>query len=407
MKKLGNILRPSGDKVIWALCIILSAISLVVVYSSIGYTAITAMHTSPTMAFAKHVMFVALAYIVAIATSKIGYQIVSRLGTLLYIGAVALIFFTMLSGSRWIPLPLIGRIQPSEIAKIVVLIFTARTLALYHDKLTDKSLFWATLVPILIVAGCILPENLSTALLVVASGLIVMYLGGVKLKYILGLLAIGLVVGGLGLFISYKVFHSDLADTARNTMLARAETWSNRVDHFLHPDIDEISQENLARMAVADGGLFKMNIGGTIHARLMTQANNDFIYAIIIEEVGSIPGILIFLIYTIFFYRCIMLAYWSGRRFGGLLILGLGSIIYLQAIVHMCVCVGAIPVTGQTLPLISTGGTAYIITGFAIGLIQSVAKTTEKKKKTAPATADPPPDPQQQPQPSTQPIPES
>ena len=133
MKKLGNILRPSGDKVIWALCIILSAISLVVVYSSIGYTAITAMHTSPTMAFAKHVMFVALAYIVAIATSKIGYQIVSRLGTLLYIGAVALIFFTMLSGSRWIPLPLIGRIQPSEIAKIVVLIFTARTLALYHD----------------------------------------------------------------------------------------------------------------------------------------------------------------------------------------------------------------------------------------------------------------------------------
>lgn len=381
MKKIGRIFHLSGDKVIWILCFILSAISIVFVYSSIGYTAIKDMHTSPTLAFARHVLFIIVAYLVGAATSNIGYQLVSRIAVMLYIIAVALLFFTFLTGSRWIPLPLLGRFQPSELAKIIVLIFTARTIALYHDKLTDKPLFWATLIPIIIVAGLILPENLSTALLVMASGLIVMFFGGVKTKYILEFVIVAVLIGSLGLFVSYKVFHSEYADRARQTIIARAETWSNRVDHFMHPDEEEVSQENLARMAVADGGLFKMNIGGTVHARLMTQANNDFIYSIIIEEVGSIPGILIFLIYTIFFYRCCMLAYWSGRRFGGLLILGIGSIIYIQAIVHMCVCVGAIPVTGQTLPLVSTGGTAYIITGFAVGIIQSVAKNTNQRKK--------------------------
>lgn len=381
MKKIGRIFHLSGDKVIWILCFILSAISIVFVYSSIGYTAIKDMHTSPTLAFARHVLFIIVAYLVGAATSNIGYQLVSRIAVMLYIIAVALLFFTFLTGSRWIPLPLLGRFQPSELAKIIVLIFTARTIALYHDKLTDKPLFWATLIPIIIVAGLILPENLSTALLVMASGLIVMFFGGVKIKYILEFVIVAVLIGSLGLFVSYKVFHSEYADRARQTIIARAETWSNRVDHFMHPDEEELSQENLARMAVADGGLFKMNIGGTVHARLMTQANNDFIYSIIIEEVGSIPGILIFLIYTIFFYRCCMLAYWSGRRFGGLLILGIGSIIYIQAIVHMCVCVGAIPVTGQTLPLVSTGGTAYIITGFAVGIIQSVAKNTNQRKK--------------------------
>lgn len=381
MKKIGRIFHLSGDKVIWILCFILSAISIVFVYSSIGYTAIKDMHTSPTLAFARHVLFIIVAYLVGAATSNIGYQLVSRIAVMLYIIAVALLFFTFLTGSRWIPLPLLGRFQPSELAKIIVLIFTARTIALYHDKLTDKPLFWATLIPIIIVAGLILPENLSTALLVMASGLIVMFFGGVKIKYILEFVIVAVLIGSLGLFVSYKVFHSEYADRARQTIIARAETWSNRVDHFMHPDEEEVSQENLARMAVADGGLFKMNIGGTVHARLMTQANNDFIYSIIIEEVGSIPGILIFLIYTIFFYRCCMLAYWSGRRFGGLLILGIGSIIYIQAIVHMCVCVGAIPVTGQTLPLVSTGGTAYIITGFAVGIIQSVAKNTNQRKK--------------------------
>ena len=394
MKKIGSIFRLSGDKVIWILCFILSAISIVFVYSSIGYTAIKDMHTSPTMAFARHVLFIIVAYFVGAATSNIGYQLVSRIATVLYIIALALLVSTLLTGSRWIPLPLLGRFQPSELAKIIVLIFTARTLALHHDTLTDKSLFWVTLVPILLVAGLILPENLSTALLVVTSGLVVMFFGGVKLKYILEFVVIGVLVGGLGLFVAYKVFHSDLADAARQTRLARAETWSNRVDHFMNPDEEEVSQENLARMAVADGGLFKMNIGGTVHARLMTQANNDFIYSIIVEEVGSLPGILIFLIYTIFFYRCCMLAYWSGRRFGGLLILGIGSIIYIQAIVHMCVCVGAIPVTGQTLPLVSTGGTAYIITGFAVGIIQSVAKNTNQRKKAKAAeTAEQPVEP--------------
>ncbi|MBR1517193.1 MAG: FtsW/RodA/SpoVE family cell cycle protein [Bacteroidales bacterium] len=379
MKRFGNIFRLRGDKAIWAICIILSCISLVFVYSSIGYMAIVKMHTTPTLAFAKHVVFVVMAYLVAAFVSNLNYQFFSRISGILYVVAVGLLFFTLLSGGRWMRLPLLGSFQPSEIAKIIVIITTAKILTINHDSDDPRKLYWWSIVPMSLVAAVILPENLSTALLVFGTGLVMMYLGGVKKSYLIGTVGLLVVVGVLGLFAAYQIFHSELAEYARHGILARAETWSNRVDHWLHHDETLATQENTALMAVADGGLFRINIGGTIHARLMTQANNDFIFAIIIEEVGSLVGFTIFLLYTILYYRCIMMAYRSGRRYGSLLIMGLSTSIYLQAIVHMCVCVGVIPVTGQTLPLISTGGTAYLLTGFSIGLIQSVinnAKTT-------------------------------
>lgn len=372
----------------WVICIILSCISLIWVYSSIGYEAITKMHTSPTMAFIKHAFYIAIAYTAAIVVSNINYQFFSRIATLLYLCALAFVFFLMLTHSRWIWIPYVGSLQPSEVAKVCAIIFTARTLAILKEDATASKRFWFSLLPMAIIAAFIMPENLSTALLVFGVGLFMMYLGGVKLKHILLTVIPILLVGALSLFLAYKIFHSDFAPTARESFLARAETWSNRIDHWIHPDNEALTQENMAKMAVADGGLFRMNIGGTVHARLMTQANNDFIYAIIVEETGSIVGIIIFLLYSILFYRCITLSYWSGRRFGGLLILGLGSSIYLQALIHMCVCVGVIPVTGQPLPLISTGGTSYLLTGFSIGLIQSVARDTKKRKKQEEAPLD-------------------
>ncbi|MBR1792757.1 MAG: FtsW/RodA/SpoVE family cell cycle protein [Bacteroidales bacterium] len=381
MKKIGQLFKLKGDPVIWAICIILSCISLIAVYSSIGYTAITKMNTTPTLAFVKHAFFIIIAYAAALVVSNLNYQLFSRISTILYLCTVALIFLLMLTKSRWFHIPFIGSVQPSEWAKICAIIFTARTLTLHKDDYGSGKLFWISLLPMSLIAALIMPENLSTALLVFAVGLIMMFLGGVRTKHILITIGILIVIGSLSLTLSYKIFHSELAVYARESPLKRAETWSNRIDHWLNPDEASITQENMAKMAIADGGLLRMNIGGTVHARLMTQANNDFIYAIIVEETGSIVGIIIFLLYTILFYRCIMLSYWSGRRYGGLLIIGLGTSIYLQAIVHMCVCVGIIPVTGQTLPLISTGGTAYLLTGFSIGLIQSVVRSTSKKKK--------------------------
>ncbi|MBQ7279487.1 MAG: FtsW/RodA/SpoVE family cell cycle protein [Bacteroidales bacterium] len=383
MKSKIKILKFSGDRVVWLLCFILSTISLIAVYSSIGYTAIIDYHTTPVMAFLKkHLLYVLIAYLGAMVVSNINYQFFSRIANVLYLGAVALLFVVLVLGGRWLRLRYIGQFQPSEIAKPIVIIFIAHLLAIYHDQLNDKKLFWLTLIPLALVAGLIMPENLSTALLVFATGLAIMYLGGVKRKYIFITIALLGIAGGSMLFVSYKVFHSPLASYAREApLIARAETWSNRIDHWLNPDKEELSQENMARMAIAEGGLIKANIGGTVHARLMTQANNDFIYAIIVEETGSIVGVIIFLLYTILFYRCMILAYKSGRRFGGLLIMGIATSIYLQAIVHICVCVGVIPVTGQTLPLISTGGTSYVFTCIGIGMIQAVVKSSNNQRK--------------------------
>ena len=163
-------------------------------------------------------------------------------------------------------------------------------------------------------------------------------------------------------------------------VLERSETWVNRVDRWLNPNHDELSQENMARMAIARGGVLGAGIGNTVHARLMTQAHNDFIYAIIIEETGMVGGLVVFILYAIFYYRCVRLARRCKGTFGSLIVAGLGTVIYIQALVNMSVAVGVLPVTGQTLPFVSYGGTAYLFLGCGFGVIQSVAADVERQK---------------------------
>ena len=163
--------------------------------------------------------------------------------------------------------------------------------------------------------------------------------------------------------------------------VARSGTWGHRLQNWLHPNPDELSQENMARMAVARGEFFGCGIGSTIHGRLMTQAHNDFIYAIIIEEAGMLAAIAIFALYVLFYFRCIHIARHCKGTFGSLSVAGLSTMIFLQALVNMSVAVGVLPVTGQTLPFISFGGTAYLFMGFGVGVIQSVAADNKKKMK--------------------------
>ena len=139
----------------------------------------------------------------------------------------------------------------------------------------------------------------------------------------------------------------------------------------------------MARMAIARGKVFGVGIGKTVFARLMTQANNDFIYAIIIEETGMVGGLIILLLYSVFFFRCIKIAFRCQKPFGMLIAMGVGTVIYLQALVNMCVAVGVLPVTGQNLPFISSGGTAYLTMGFGVGLVQAVASSVDKQSETA------------------------
>ncbi len=365
-----------GDKIVWVVFLLLSIISLVSVYSSIGLYAYSMNGAGPTGLFFKHLVIVAATYVVVILLSRVNYRYFSRFAMLGYWVSLVLLAVMLALHGRWMRLPLIGQFQPSEIAKVVLIVFVARMLALKKEQAGEISTFLMLLIYIAPVVLLVLPENFSTAALIFLSAYMVMLFGGVKRKYWWRLLLVAVAVVGVAMFVMLKTGESSSA-------LERSETWVNRVDRWLNPNPEELSQENMAKMAIARGGVFGAGIGNTVHARLMTQAHNDFIYAIIIEETGMIGAIVVFVLYSIFYFRCIRLAWRCRGTFGTLTVAGLGTMIYLQALVNMSVAVGVLPVTGQTLPFISYGGTAYIFLGCALGIIQSVAADIDAQESIA------------------------
>jgi cell division protein FtsW len=383
VKRKLNIL--SGDTALWVIFFLLSGISLVAVYSTIGYTALTSMDSTPMHAFFKHVGFVLATYIIIIIMSHVNYRRYSRPSLWLFLLSILLLVLVIPLDSenhRWLDLPYLPSFQPSEIAKIVLLIFTARNIARLRDRLDDPNTIYPLLIPAVVITMLVVPGNLSTAILIFFSCYLLLYFGGFNRQIWWRGFAIMVALTTLAFVFFY--FFGDKID------LFRTGTWGHRLQNWLHPNPDELNQENMARMAVARGGLFFHNgIGTTIHGRLMTQAHNDFIYAIIIEETGSLVGAFIFALYAWFYFRCIRIATRCQSLFGSLSVAGIGTVVFLQAVVHMCVALGVLPVTGQTLPFISYGGTAYIIMGVGIGVIQSVAADNKRQARLAAAANTP------------------
>ena len=373
MKRKLNIL--SGDTALWVIFFLLSGISLIAVYSSIGLSAIIEHHSTPMAVFFKHLGVVLLTYVAIIVVSHFNYRIFAKASQwLFWLSVVLLVLVLIFHTERWLVVPHVGRFQPSEIAKIVLLVFTARNIAVNRERLNDPTTFYIILVPVLLICLLVVPENLSTAILIFLSCYLVLLFGGVckQLWWKWFLILIG--VSAL-LFVFLFFFGDDIN-------LFRSSTWGHRLQNWLHPDPDELNQENMARMAVARGGFFFHNgIGTTIHGRLMSQAYNDFIYAIIIEEVGSLVALFIFALYAWFYFRCIRIASRCRGLFGSLSVAGIGTIIFLQALIHMSVALGVLPVTGQTLPFISYGGTAYLCMGCGIGIIQAVAADNKRQER--------------------------
>ena len=374
-----------GDRTIWVVFFLLSIVSLLAVYSSIGLYAYSSFASkTPTTLFLRHMLIVAVTYVVVAALSHVNYRYFSRFAVLGYWAAIVLLVVMLaLNQGRWVRIPVIGQFQPSEIAKVVLIIFVARLLALKKSNAGELGLFLMLLVYVSAVVVLVLPENFSTAALIFLSAYLVMYFGGVNKKYWWRLFLVGVVLVIGFLAVSYYKYEKSLADSGTNTELAieRQATWGHRVYSWINPKADELTQENMARMAIARGGVARLGIGSTVHARLMTQAHNDFIYAIIIEETGMVGGMFVFVLYSIFFFRCVKVTRRCKGRFGALTVAGLGTMIYLQALVNMSVAVGVLPVTGQTLPFISYGGTAYLFLGCALGVIQSVASDVETHEK--------------------------
>lgn len=377
--KIAKLFR--GDKVIWVVFLLLSIISLVEVYSSIGLYAYSFFSTkSPTSLFLRHLIIVIATYAAIILISRINYRTFSRFALMGYWIALVLLVVALAFG-RWIRIPVIGQFQPSEIAKIVLIVFIARMLALKKEHVGEIGTFLQLMIYTVLVVALVFPTNFSTAALIFLACYLMMLLGGVNRKYWWRLLLVGLVAVVAFLAISYYRYERSMSTgQTQEQMFERQDTWGHRVYSWINPQPDELTQENMARMAIARGGVLGAGIGNTVHARLMTQSHNDFIYAIIIEEMGLVGGIVVFLLYSILYFRCIRLAWRCKGRFGALTVAGMGTVIYLQALVNMSVAVGVLPVTGQTLPFISYGGTAYLFMGCGLGIIQSVAADVYKKE---------------------------
>lgn len=378
-----------GDRTIWVVFLLLTVFSLVEVYSSIGLLAYSLGGAHPLSLFLKHLAIVVATWVVVALASHVNYRYFSRFAVLGYWASIVLLAVVLMMGGRWMNIPLVGQFQPSEVAKVMLVIFVARMLALKKDQTDDLGTFLSLLIYIGGIVVLVLPENFSTAALIFLSCYLMMLFGGVNRKWWWRLMLAGLLLVGIGLGVTYVRYdHSRLTTEVapqQEQLLERSSTWGHRIYSWINPDPDELSQENMARMAIARGGFFGKGPGNTVHARLMTQAHNDFIYAIIIEETGMLGGLLVFVLYSVFFFRCIRISWRCKGRFGALVVAGFGTMIYIQALANMCVAVGVLPVTGQTLPFISAGGTAYLFLGFGLGVIQSVAADEQNQALAAAA----------------------
>lgn len=367
-----------GDKVIWFIVILLSLVSLLAVYSSTGTLAYKKQGGNTEYYLIKHFMILALGFGLMYLTHLVKFTYYSRISQIGLILTLPLLFYTLASGTnyneanRWLTVPIINlTFQSSDVAKLVLSMYLARVLSKKQDQIKNfKSGFLPVIVPVVLVCALILPANFSTAAILFATSLVLMFIGRVNLKYIASLIGLGLVSLVLIFFLA-KTFP---------TLFPRGGTWINRVDNFMHKEKateDATFQPDQAKIAIVNGGIFGKSPGKSTQRNFLPHPYSDFIYAIIIEEYGIVGGIIIILLYAILFYRIIRIAARCQGNFGSFLVVGIGSSLVFQAMINMAVAVNLFPVTGQTLPLVSMGGTSIWFTSIAIGIILSVSRHIE------------------------------
>lgn len=377
--KLFNYLK--GDKVIWAIMFLLSLLSLLVVYSAVVTLAHKFKQGNTEWYLFKHFLLIASGFGLAYLFHKIKYTAFSKVSQIGFILSIPLLVYTLLKGvsagdaSRWIEIP--GTrltFQSSDVAKLMLLIYCARIIALKGKELVDfKSVFKYLLIPIGLVCVLILPANFSTAAILFINCLLLMFIGGIQLKILLKILSICLVAATL--------FFSWIWISPETIPGGRGLTWKSRIDNFSKGDSKSNYQSEQAKIAIASGGIIGKGPGNSTQRAFLPQASSDFIYAIIIEEYGLMIGFLLLFLYMILLYRGIKILRDNDKPFGGLVAIGLSSSLVFQALINMAVAVNLFPVTGQPLPLLSMGGTSILFTMIALGIILSVSRSIEYKEE--------------------------
>jgi cell division protein FtsW len=384
--------KTKGDRVIWAIVIILTLVSLLVVYSSTGSLAYKYSKSTESYLF-KQLGFIILGVVIIYFAHRVNYTIYSRVALILFLISIPLLLYTLFfgvqlnSGSRWIKLPVINMtFQTSDMARLALFMYLSRQLSRKQNVIKDfKKGFLPVVTPVAIIVLLIAPANLSTALLIAGTSFMLMFIGRVSTKHILATLCIALIP--VALLLSIAVRYYDKTEHRPKELPAilsvgRVPTWIGRIQSFMYSNKEDqnekMYQVNQAKIAIANGGFIGLGPGHSLARNYLPQAYNDFIFAIILEEYGLIGGIFMVLVYLLFLYRCIRLYRKCPFAFGAFLALALSFTLVIQAIANMGVNVNLFPNTGVTLPLVSMGGSSFLFTCLSIGIILSVARNVEQ-----------------------------
>jgi len=373
-----------GDLIIWAIAALLAIFSFLPVYSAASNLAYIGSGSNTFSYFIKHFVHLFLGFSIIYGVHKIPYRYFRGLSMVMIPVVLILLIITVLQGatigganaSRWIRVPIVGfTFQPSTLAALVLMVYVARYLSKVKDEIISfRESVLPLWLPVFIVLTLILPANFSTAALIFLMVILLTYVGGYPLKYLSIIIGSGVVV--LALFVLTAKAFPDL-------MPNRVDTWSSRISSFIDSEVtQEDYQIEKAKIAIATGGLQGLGPGKSIQKNFLPQSSSDFIFAIIIEEYGLIGGIFLLILYLWLLFRIVIVAQKSDSVFGKLLAIGVGIPVIFQALVNMGVAVQLFPVTGQTLPLISSGGTSIWVTCLAMGIVLSVSvKRDEDKNK--------------------------
>ena len=395
--------RTRGDKYIWGLVVVLSLVSILVVYSATGSLAYKSLGGNTTKLLIRQIEFTVIGLVAIFALHRINYTMFSRIASILYAISIPLLIYTLMygakinEGSRWIKLPIIHlTVQTSDFAKLALFMFISRMMSKKQDVIKDfKKGFLPIIIPVFLTCALIMPANLSNALLTGATSLLLMFIGRVSLKHIGLTIIVALIPVIIIISVAVATHKSEKASVSneevptvaeKGIVFGRFNTWVSRVQDFIYPNENEVPfQVEQAKIAIANGGVFfGLGPGNSRQRNFLPQAYNDFIYAIIIEEYGLIGGAFIVFVYLLFLFRCIRIFRKCPYAFGAFLALGLSFTFIIQAIANMAVSVNLVPVTGVTLPLISMGGSSFFFTCCSIGLILSVARNVEQLEGKAP-----------------------
>jgi cell division protein FtsW len=371
-----------GDKTIWAIVAALAIFSFMPVYSA-STNLVYVVGSGSTFGYLlKHMVLLIMGFAIIYGVHKIPYRYFSGGSVLMLPIVIVLLVFTLSQGtmigganaSRWIRIPFVGiGFQTSTLAGLVLMVFVARYLAKNKEKeIKFKESLLQLWVPVSIVLVLILPANFSTTAILFVMILGLVFTGGYPLKYIGFILGVGILA--LAFFVLITKAFPD-------AMPNRVQTWQNRIESFSSAEGKEAYQVEKAKIAIVTGGSLGVGPGKSVQKNFLPQSSSDFIYAIIVEEYGLLGAVLIVFVYFLLLFRVFVVLKKSTTIFGTLLVIGVGIPIVFQAIINMAVATNLFPVTGQTLPLISSGGTSIWITCFALGMILSVSASKQETEE--------------------------